>query len=158
MKGLPPSPLLKSFEFPLQHLMVPKFSKQGFFHVYSTFQAGHFHYSSSSVPVFPRYKLNGVLYQVFNNKRLRNSSTCKFKSVNGMAAFGSICDKQSIAIIATFSSVKDAYENLRPASIAELNSYSTVNSCIYSAEKLSTSFHAVPVSSIIAKCVHVPSQ
>lgn len=130
----------------------------------SALQAGLFPISSSSVPVFSRYKLNGVVYQVWNNNRLRNSSTCKFKRANGMTAYGSIrcfclCGKQPIAIIATFSSVKDAFESLRRASIAELNSYSMVNSCIYSAEKLSTSLnlHAVLVSSIMTKCVHIPS-
>lgn len=80
----------------------------------SALQAGHFSVSNPSLPIFLRYKLNGVVYQVYNRKRLRNSSVCKFRKANGITAFGSIhcfcvCNKQHIAIIATLSSVKDAF-------------------------------------------------
>jgi hypothetical protein len=122
--------------------------------------------SNTTLPVFPRYKLKGVVYHVWSEKRLRNSSTCRFLGVDGLILYGSIrcfclCDKKPIAIIATFLSVRDTIDSLRAAStVQELNDYSMVNPCIYSAEKLSTSWdiQAVPISSIMVKCVHVPSQ
>lgn len=94
-----------------------------------------------------------------------NSSICKFWKANGTVGFGSIhcfclCAQVPIAIIAIFSSVKDAFEDIHPASVRELNKNLLTNSCIFKAEKLSVpyNFVAICVSSIIVKCVHVPSQ
>lgn len=131
----------------------------------ATLQKGQFHLPSSTVPVFSRYKLNNVVYQVWSCRRLRNSSICKFRKTNGTIAFGSIhcfclCAKAPIAIIATFPSVKDAFEDIHPASVSELNKNRLTNSCIFRAEKLTVpyNFEAVHVPSIIVKCVHIPSQ
>ena len=128
-------------------------------------QEGQFHVPSSTVPVFSRYKLNNVVYQVWNCGRLRNSSICKFRKANGSIAFGSIhcfclCDKVPVAIIATFPSVKDAFEDVHPSGVHELNKNRLTNSCIFRAEKLAVpyNFEAVHASSIIVKCVQIPSQ
>ena len=121
---------------------------------------GHFPISNS-VPVFSRYKLNRVEYQIFN----LIGSTCQFKKQDGTSAFGSIycfclCNRQPIAIIATSPSVKDAFDGLSHASISKLNKYRLTNSCIFKVDKIISpiNFQAIHVSSITMKCVHIPSQ
>lgn len=124
------------------------------------YQAGY-HSSSSTFPVFSRYKLNGVLYRKWkDSEQLRNSSVCKFKTECGLPAFGSIhcfcfCNKIPVAILAVFESVRDAFEGVQASTISEINSFLTTKSCIF---KFSSSreFKAVPVSSILLKCVHIP--
>lgn len=125
----------------------------------------NFSVSTPIVPVFSRYKLNGTVYQVYNSSRSRNSSVCKFKRMNGTTAFGSItcfclCDSTPIALLATFQSPKDVFDGLCPASIELLNSHSCNISCIFKVAKLSppvSNFEAVLISSILVKCVHIPS-
>ena len=127
---------------------------------------GNFSTSDSTFPVFPRYWLNGVLYKSWKkSEKLRNSSVCKFKKVDGRIAFGSIhycfcfCAKIPVGIIAVFNCnyVKDPFEEMLPATIPELNPYLLTNSCILKVRKLSISkeFIAVPVFSITNKCVHI---
>lgn len=120
--------------------------------------------STSTFPVFPRYKLRGVLYQTWKStKSLRNSSVCKFDTVDGKTAFGSIrclclCDTIPVAIVALFGSAIDAFEEVQRATIQELNTFSCTNSCIFKVQKISITnqFKALPISSILSKCVHIP--
>ena len=50
---------------------------------------GKFSTTNSTFVVFPRYKLNGVLYCTWkSSKQLRNSSVCKFKTEDETTAFG----------------------------------------------------------------------
>lgn len=125
---------------------------------------GNFTIKDSAFLVFPRYKLNGILYQTRkDSKKVRNSSVCKFTRANNSTAFGSIqcfcsCDTIPVAIIADFGLVKDAFEGVQRATIPKLNSFLQKHSCIFTFEKETASrkFLAVPVSSIISKCVHIP--
>ena len=125
---------------------------------------GNFTVTDSVALVFPRYKLNGILYQTWkDSKKLRNSSVCKFMRADDTTAVGSIqcfcyCDTIPVAIIADFGFVKDAFEGVQRATIPELNQFLLKNSCIYTFEKetVSRKIVAVPVSAIKTKCVHIP--
>ena len=117
---------------------------------------------SSTLPVFSRYRLEGVVYQVCNSGRLRNSATCKFKKADGSVEFGTICcfcfcNRIPVAIISTFSSVKDLFDGLQPSSIRQ---FDNLSSCVFISSKLSTSSNliAVPVSLIVVKCVHISNK
>jgi hypothetical protein len=116
--------------------------------------------SSSALPVFSRYKLNGVLYKTWkDSEHLRNSSVCKFKTESGSIAFGSIhcfcfCNATPVAIMAAFGSVRDAFEGVPASTIPEITSFSMTRSCVLKVH-FSGEFQAVPISSIILKCVHI---
>ena len=120
--------------------------------------------TKSTFPVFPRFKLNGILYGTWKgSKRLRNSSVCKFMKETGVPGFGSIhcfcyCDQIPVAIIADIGSVKNAFQDIPRSTIQELNFNASKYSCIFKCEKLtnSTTYIAIPVSLILTKCVHIP--
>ena len=116
----------------------------------------------STFSVFQRYQSNGVVYKALkDSEQLRNSSACKYKAVGGSTAFGLIhcfclCNKTPIAIIAVFGSVEDAFKNIPRSGIPELNSFLLTKSCIYKVKKMVTKrFEAIPISSILLKCVHI---
>ena len=118
---------------------------------------------TSHTSVFPRYKLGSVVYHSWKSDRLRNSSVCKFTESNGQASFGSIrcfcfCNGLSIAIIAIFGSSSDIFESVRDSPISELNLSKEINSYLFKVQKISVTQRtvAVPTSSIISKCVHIP--
>lgn len=121
--------------------------------------------SNPTFPTFSRYKHNNILYQVWkDSKQCRNSSVCKFMDMNGTTLFGSIrcfCISNGlpVAIIAKFGSIKDAFEGLQRATIHELNNFSSTKCFIFKVERLSSTtncLQAIPISSIITKCVHIP--
>ena len=60
-----------------------------------------------------------------------------------------------MAIIAVFNRVKDAFEGIQAANIQELNAFSLQYSCIFKVESNIEQFLAVPVSSILTKCIHI---
>lgn len=100
-----------------------------------------------------------------NSKQLRNSSECKFTCMNGTISFGSIlcfcfCIKVSVAIISTYELVQDAFEEVPRSTIQELNTFAITKSCVFRIEKLSSTsiLQAIPISSIINKCVHIRSE
>ncbi|SMN12411.1 hypothetical protein SPBRAN_861 [uncultured Candidatus Thioglobus sp.] len=73
----------------------------------------HFTVLSSTLPVFSRYRLEGVVYQVCNSARLRNSATCKFKVLLNLALAircFCFCNRIPVAIISIFSSVKNIFD------------------------------------------------
>ena len=115
----------------------------------------------STYSVFSRYKMNGVVYQTFkDSRRLRDSSICKFMTPAGIA-FGSIrclclCNCVPVAIIAVFQSPEDAFKDLATSVIPELNIFSLAHTCIFRVSRTpSMTFQAVPVSSILCKCVFI---
>ena len=126
---------------------------------------GNFSTVNSTFVVFPRYKQNGVLYCSFkSSKQLRNSSVCKFKRADGTTEFGSIhcfcyCAKRPVAIISVYDNIRDAFEGVQSATIAGLNSFLLTSSCVFKVQKQTVppkNFLAVPVSSFLTKCVHIP--
>ena len=128
--------------------------------IQALYQAGYCS-SSSTFPVFSRYRLNGVLYITWkDSEHLRNSSVCKFKTESGSIAFGSIncfCfwNTTPVAIVAVFGSVRDMFEGVQASTIPEITSFLMTRSCIFKV-CFSGEFQAVPISSIILKCVHIP--
>lgn len=126
---------------------------------------GNYVTSNPIFPVFCRYKQNGILYKTWKNAdQLRNSSVCKFLTANGTQLFGSIqyfCLSATVpvAIIAAFRPAKDAFEGVERATIPDLNLFSLTNSCVFKVEKVQQ-LQAVPVSSILTKCVciSIPSK
>ena len=104
------------------------------------------------------------MYQAWNKSRVRNSSVCKFRNSSGTMHYGSIrcfCfwGGEPVAVLAVFTPKHNALEEVQNSSIPELNPLSlSINTFIVKVMKLSITnvFVAVPVSSIISKCVHVP--
>ena len=74
--------------------------------------------------------------------------------------FGSIhcfglCGEIHVVIIETSEYRKDAFEGMCSENIEELNSLATTKSCIFQVYG-SRKSHAIPVYSILTKCVYVP--
>ncbi len=106
-----------------------------------------------------RYKHRGILFRVFKNDQKRSSSVCKFISQEGVLCFGSIqgfclCDETPVAIIETFSSMKDAFEGLHSKNFEDLNFLVTTKPCVFKVYGPKI-LYAVPVHSIVTKCVHI---
>ena len=108
-----------------------------------------------------RYKHRDTLFQTIKNSdKKRDSSVCKFISSKGVIKFGSIycfclCGGNHVAIINSLETTKDVFEDILSSNIEEFNSLARTKPCVfkvYGPMKL----HAVPVASILSKCVHIP--
>lgn len=122
----------------------------------------------TSLPVFSRLRHGSITYSSQNEKQkkaLRCSSVCALKHNSGML-FGSIVlfcftDGVPIAVVDIFEQTCESpLSCLRDPSLNGLDGSQTkaLNDFVFKVKKLSVSNKtvAVPVSSILAKCIHIP--
>ena len=124
-------------------------------------QEGNCDTTNDTFVVSMRYKHRDTLFQTIKNSdKKKDSSVCKFISKKGVIKFGSIycfclCGGNHIAIMNSFETTKDAFEDILSSNIEKFNSLARTKPCffkVYGPMKL----HAVPVASILSKCVHIP--
>ena len=116
------------------------------------------------LPVFTRLHHNSVLYSCQTKaEAARNSGVCAFEHNSGMQ-FGSAitfccAQGQSVAIFDVFEQIGEGpLHSLRHPTLQKLCEKTTVlNDFVFKVKKLSSPMTvAVPTSSIVAKCVHIP--
>ena len=109
-----------------------------------------------------RYK--STVYSVANERNCRDGSICVFKDQTGLH-FGSIIQfcfikKEIIAILRVFDETSKAiFDNIGSPTIPELSIFlcKCITNYVYCVKKLTdANIFAIPVSSILVKCVHIP--
>ena len=123
---------------------------------------GHFVHDNEFFMVFMKYKHKGVLYCAAKNVELkRDSSYCKFISKQGTILYGSILTfclsgNDHVAIIEAYEIVQNALDGIK-SNIVELNSFTAAHPCVFKIYGLK-SLHAVLVTSLLNKCIHISMQ
>lgn len=115
------------------------------------------------LPVFTRLHHNSVLYSCQTKaEAARNSGLCAFEHNPGMQ-FGSAitfccAQGQSVAISGVFEQIGEGpLHSLRHPTLQKLREKTVLNDFVFKVKKLSSPMTvAVPTSSIVAKCVHIP--
>ena len=121
--------------------------------------------SALTLPVCKRIRYNSTIYATAPQpQRSRNGSICVFNH-NSELHFGSIlefcyCNGGLFAIVDRFECIDQTlFDHIRSSTLSELtlSTCSKITEFIHCVKKLShTGLLAVPVSSIFAKCVHIP--
>ncbi len=106
-----------------------------------------------------KYEYNGVLYCAAKNIELkRDSSFCQFLSRQGTILYGSILmfcasGNDHVAIIDAYEIARNALDGMK-SNIVELNSFTSTRPCVFKVYG-QKSLHAIPVTSLHNKCIHI---
>lgn len=122
---------------------------------------------SQYVPVFPRYRVRGVVYASSSPRNSRDSSTCMVPTLSHGVCFGSIhrfcfVNGVPVAIISLFDLTnQDIHKESPPGSTLLTNDNRAarcINKFMYEVKKLSLAKTLVVISpdSLLTKCIHIP--
>lgn len=131
-------------------------------------QQADFQVTTTTLPVFPRYKINGVTFSSSKQCKLRNSSICQIKIQSSheicFGSIGAFCFTGGVP--AVLVSVFESTENCvigesRSRSVLQpddCRAAKCVELFIFKVKKISISNRlvAIPPENIIRKCVHIP--
>lgn len=119
-----------------------------------------------SLPTCKQIRYKSCLYSVAKEKNRRDGSICVFRDQSGLH-FGSVIqfcfiDRKVIAVVRVFEETNQSIlQNIRSPTISKLSlaSCKSITNFVFCVKKLTDSrVCAIPISSIITKCVHVPNE
>lgn len=116
-----------------------------------------------SLPVCSTVRYKSTIYSVYKEGKRRNGSICVYQDQTGLH-FGSILNfcfskNNLVAIMKTLNEVNRHFlDRIRSPSISDLDSTSCndINNFLFCVTPADSLLHAIPISSILVKCVCIP--
>ena len=116
-----------------------------------------------SLPVCTTVRYKSTIYSVYKEGKCRNGSICVNQDQTGLH-FGSILNfcfskNNLVAIIKTLNEVNQHFfDGIRSPSLSDLDSTTCndINNFLFCVTPADSLLHAIPISSILAKCVCIP--